>query len=107
MIDRWLFVFVIAAAVGLSIYAINTFSTHQDADKIKSNQDYIIKALNESEETRQANKIAILNNMTKEILSVKADAHKNREILEAFLSSRNATFTFGNTTHPNGTIMIQ
>lgn len=105
--ERWLSVFIIAVAIGLTIYGIKTFSSERDAEQIKTNQDYIIKALNESEETRQANKIAILNNMTKEILSVKADAHKNREILEAFLSSRNATFTFGNTTHPNGTIMIQ
>ena len=110
--ERWLTIFIIAVAIGLAIYAIKTFSSERDAEQIKSNQDYIIQSLNKSEEARQQNKIVILNNISGEIKKVRADladakedAHTNRLILEKLIEGQNLTVSFGNSTHPIGSII--
>ena len=103
MVNKWLIILIILVGVAGIIYGINATITVSNTAKIKENQDYIIKTLNDSENQRQLNKIAILNNMSAEIEKVRQDAHANRDALAKLLENQNISISFANGTHPNAT----
>lgn len=101
--EKWMIMFILAAGILISVYAINEIGRKQSTNEVITNQDYIIQEIEKLVVTRENNTKKILDNMSQGILSTKHDASVNRQILEAIIKNLNVTVTL----EPNDTKVLE
>ena len=73
------------------IYIVYTVDQQKQTDKLVSNQDYIIKSLNDSENQRQAEKIAVLDTIKKDLEEKKLEHQRIIDNITTLINGLNLT----------------